>query len=132
MQERAQDPLVRIVHEPMRVVREQHSSTCRISRFGPREQSEEIHLFVEPYEDGSFENQLEQVTAQYHAALESLDLPRHTAVFRRCFLSDASNQIHSVMASALGFGGSPAEAAAVSCIEQPPSTTERSLFWRTT
>jgi enamine deaminase RidA (YjgF/YER057c/UK114 family) len=41
-------------------------------------------------------------------------------VFRRCFLSDASNQIHDVMASALGFGGSPAEAAAVSCVEQPP------------
>ncbi len=104
----------------MRVVREQLSPTCRISRFGPRDQSEEVHLFVEPYEDGSFEHQLEQVTSQYHAALESLDLPRHTAVFRRCFLSDAANQVHSVMASALGFGVSPAEAAAVSCIEQPP------------
>ena len=104
----------------MRVVREQHSPTCRISRFGPRDQSEEIHLFVEPYEDGCFEHQLEQVTTQYHAALESLDLPRHTAVFRRCFLSDAANQIHGVMASALGFGLDPAEAAAVSCIEQPP------------
>ena len=104
----------------MRVVREQLSPTCQISRFGPRDQSEEIHLFVEPYEDGSFEHQLEQVTSQYHAALESLDLPRHTAVFRRCFLSDAANQVHSVMASALGFGAPPAEAAAVSCIEQPP------------
>lgn len=104
----------------MRVVREQHSPTCRISRFGPREQSEEIHLFVEPYEDGCFEHQLEQVTTQYHAALEALGLPRHTAVFRRCFLSDAANQIHGVMASALGFGPPPAEAAAVSCIEQPP------------
>jgi len=120
MQEEVQNPLVRIVHEPMRVVREQHSPTCRISRFGPREQSEEIHLFVEPHEDGCFEHQLEQVTAQYHAALESLDLPRHTSVFRRCFLSDAANQVHSVMDSALGFGTSPAEAAAVSCIEQPP------------
>jgi enamine deaminase RidA (YjgF/YER057c/UK114 family) len=120
MQEKAQNPLVRIVHEPMRVVREQHSPTCRISRFGPREQSEEIHLFVEPHEDGCFEDQLQQVMAQYHAALESLDLPRHTAVFRRCFLSDAANQVNSVMASALGFGVSPAEAAAVSCIEQPP------------
>jgi enamine deaminase RidA (YjgF/YER057c/UK114 family) len=104
----------------MRVVRERHSPTCRISRFGPREQSEEIHLFVEPYEDGCFEHQLEQVTTQYHAALESLDLPRHTAVFRRCFLSDATNQIDGLMASALGFGVSPGEAAAVSCIEQPP------------
>jgi len=104
----------------MRVVREQLSPTCQMSRFGPRDRSEEIHLFVEPYEDGSFEQQLEQVTSQYHAALESLDLPRHTAVFRRCFLSDAANQVHSVMASALGFGVPPAEAAAVSCIEQPP------------
>lgn len=104
----------------MRVVREQLSPTCRISRFGPRERSEEIHLFVEPYEGGSFQEQLEQVTTQYHAALESLDLPRHTAVFRRCFLSDAANQIHVVMASALGLEVPTAEAAAVSCIEQPP------------
>jgi enamine deaminase RidA (YjgF/YER057c/UK114 family) len=104
----------------MRVVREQPSPTCRISRFGPSAQAEEIHLFVQPQRDGCFEDQLEQVTAQYHAALDSLDLPRHTALFRRCFLSDAANQLHAVMASPLGLGVPTAEAAAVSCIEQPP------------
>jgi enamine deaminase RidA (YjgF/YER057c/UK114 family) len=104
----------------MRVLREQFSPTCRISRFGPRGGAEEIHLFMEPDEDGCFEHQLERLTAQYHAALESLDLPRHSAVFRRCFLSDAANQVHGVMASALGLGVPAAESAAVSCIEQAP------------
>ncbi|MBW2542170.1 MAG: hypothetical protein JRF15_08770 [Deltaproteobacteria bacterium] len=120
MQQGAKNPLVNVVDEPMRVVREQYSPTCRISRFGPREKSEEIHLFVEPHGDGCFEDQLKQVAEQYHSALESIGLPRHTAVFRRCFLSDASNQINIVMDSALGFRVPTEEAAAVSCIEQPP------------
>ncbi|HEY5656814.1 MAG TPA: Rid family hydrolase [Myxococcota bacterium] len=104
----------------MRILREQYSPTCRISRFGSLDRAEEVHLLVQPHADGSFEEQLEQVTTQYHAALESLGLPRHTAVFRRCFVSDAANQLPGVMASALGLGVPPAEAAAVSCIEQPP------------
>ena len=106
--------------EQPRVVREQHSPTCRISQFGPPGRSEEVHLFIEPNSDGSFEEQLGQVVAQYHRALEALDLPRHTAVFRRCFLSDAANQLETVMTSPLGFAVAPEEAAAVSCIEQPP------------
>jgi enamine deaminase RidA (YjgF/YER057c/UK114 family) len=107
-------------HQQPRVVREQHSPTCRISRFGPPDRAEEVHLFIEPHSDGSFEEQLGQVVAQYHRALESLDLARHTGVFRRCFLSDAANQLETVVASPLGLAVPPAEAAAVSCIEQPP------------
>ena len=103
-----------------RIVRERYSRACRLSRFEPGNRSEEIHLLIEPLEDGCFEEQLEQVITQYHNALESLDLPRHTAVFRRCFLSDAANQLDIVMASPLGIAVPTSEAAAISCIEQRP------------
>ncbi len=103
-----------------RISREQYSPTCRLSRFEPGNRSEEIHLLIEPPDDGCFEEQLEEVVTQYHNALESLDLPRHTAVFRRCFLSDAANQLDAVMASPLGIAVPTSEAAAISCIEQRP------------
>jgi len=103
-----------------RVVRTQFGPACRISRFKPAGHAEEVHLFIEPGEDGSFEEQLEQIVSVYHQALDRLGLARHTAVFRRCFVSDAANQLEAVMASPLGPGTSAAEAAAVSCIEQPP------------
>ena len=103
-----------------RIVREQYSPTCRISRFEPGSRAEEVHLLIEPLDDGCFDEQLEQVVAQYHDALESLDLPRHSAVFRRCFLSDAANQLDVVMASPLGLAVPESESAAISCIEQRP------------
>ena len=108
-----------------KIVRERHSPTCRLSRFEPGNRAEEVHLLIEPPEDGCFAEQQEQVVTQYHNALESLDLPRHTAVFRRCFLSDAANQLDAVMASPLGIAVPAPEAAAISCIEQRPTSNRK-------
>ncbi len=105
---------------PPKIVRERLSPTCRLSRFEPGSRAEEAHLLIEPPEDGCFAEQLAQVVTQYHNALESLDLPRHTAVFRRCFLSDAANQLDAVMASPLGTAVPSLGSAAISCIEQRP------------
>lgn len=109
-----------ITRDSAPLIRKQHGPTCRSSSFRPARGAEEVHLFIEPERDGSFEDQLEQVVAAYHAALESLNLPRQTAVFRRCLISDAANQLDRIMASPLGLGVPPGEEAAVSCIEQPP------------
>ena len=108
-----------------RIAHDQYSPTCRVSRFEQGGRSEEIHLLIEPPEDGCLEEQVEQVVTQYHDALQSLDLPRHTAVFRRCFLSDAANQLDAVMASPLGIAVPTSEAAAISCIEQPPVSNRK-------
>jgi len=102
------------------VVREQILPTCRLARFATTDGCEEVHLFVEPDTDGPFADQLERVVAIYHRALETLGLARHTVVLRRCFLSDAANQLEMVMASPLGTAAGGAEAAALSCLQQAP------------
>jgi len=111
---------MRTTRDPGPLVRNQHGPTCRSSSFQLEGGADEVHLFIEPETNGSFEDQLRQVVAAYHSALESLDLSRCTAVFRPCLISDAANQLDRVMASPLGFGVPRGEEAAVSCIEQPP------------
>ena len=99
--------------------REQLFPTCRVSRFRPAEGgAEEVHLFIEPDRPGSFDEQLARLVELYEEALLALGLERETAVFRRCYLSDAANQLSTVMSSPLGLAAD--EAVAVSCLEQAP------------
>jgi enamine deaminase RidA (YjgF/YER057c/UK114 family) len=104
---------------------------CRLASFKPVRDAgaEEVHLFIEPTHDGSFESQLADVTRQYHAALDRLKLSRQSAVFRRCFVSDAAEQQELVMASPLGLAVPDAESAAVSCIQQPPLSGKHINLW---
>ena len=103
-----------------RVIRRQLSPTCKLSTFRSEGGADEVHLFIEPSVDGSFAEQVAEVVRAYDEALETLRLPRPTAVFRRLFLSDAANQLDLVMDSPLGHAGPEGKATAVSCIEQPP------------
>ncbi|MCP3916988.1 MAG: hypothetical protein GY711_15675, partial [bacterium] len=103
--------------------------SCRVSSFEVPGGAGEFHLVLEPEHDGSFDEQLEEAIRTYHRALESLGLERHSAVFRRCFVSDAANQLDQVMASPLGLGVPDSEAAAVSCIQQPPVSGRKLAVW---
>jgi enamine deaminase RidA (YjgF/YER057c/UK114 family) len=76
-----------------------------------------------------FADQLDELTRIYHDSLSALGLSRHSAVFRRCFVSDAANQLDAVMASPLGPADEPAEAAAVSCVQQPPLSGRKLALW---
>jgi len=111
------------------LVHRQAEPSCRVSSFEPPGAAAEYHLFLEPERDGSFEEQLEEATGIYYRVLESLGLERHSAVFRRCFISDAANQLDRIMASALGHGVPEGEAAAVSCIQQPPVSGRKLAVW---
>jgi enamine deaminase RidA (YjgF/YER057c/UK114 family) len=103
--------------------------SCRVSVFEPPERAGEFHLFVEPESDGPFADQLEEVSRIYGDALDTLGLPPQSGIFRRCFVSDAANQLDQVMASPLGLGGDGGEAVAVSCIQQPPLSGRKIAIW---
>jgi enamine deaminase RidA (YjgF/YER057c/UK114 family) len=111
------------------VIHRQLGPSCRVSAFEPPARAGEFHLFVEPENDGAFADQLEELTRIYHEALETLGLSPQSGIFRRCFVSDAANQLDQVMASSLGLVGDGGEAAAVSCIQQPPLSGRKIAIW---
>ncbi len=104
---------------PEMVVRK-HGSRCRSTSFSLATGARETHLFLEADVDGTFAEQLDRLVADYHRALDELGLPRYSAVFRRCLISDAANQLQAVMDSPLGRRVPRGEEAAVSVVEQPP------------
>lgn len=63
--------------------------------------------------------QIKHIETHYAAKIKTLGLTPKTAVFRRIFLSDASNQIETVRRSHLA-GDSEGHPIAVSIIQQPP------------
>ena len=111
------------------VTHRQLGPSCRVSAFEPPGRAGEFHLFVEPENDGAFPDQLEELTRIYREALDTLGLSRQSGIFRRCFVSDAANQLDQVMASPLGLVGDGGEAAAVSCIQQPPLSGRKIAIW---
>jgi enamine deaminase RidA (YjgF/YER057c/UK114 family) len=116
-------------YAPPEVVHRQLGHSCRVSTFEPPGRAGEFHLFVEPEHDGAFADQLEELTRIYHEALATLGLSRQSVIFRRCFVSDAANQLDHVMDSPLGLVDDGDEVAAVSCVQQPPLSGRKIAMW---
>jgi enamine deaminase RidA (YjgF/YER057c/UK114 family) len=93
---------------------------------------EELHVTLVPERAASFAEQLGEIEERYDAVLAMLGWGRDTAVFRRCFLSDAANQEAAVRASRIGLASSassPEEHVALSLVEQPPLPEEHVALW---
>jgi enamine deaminase RidA (YjgF/YER057c/UK114 family) len=111
------------------VARRQLGPSCRVSAFEAPGGAREFHLFVEPEHDGAFPDQLEELIRIYHEALNTLGLSARSGIFRRCFVSDAADQLDQVMTSPLGIVNDEGDAAAVSCIQQPPLSGRKIAIW---
>ena len=61
----------------------------------------ECFLTVEPDSNLSFEDQLQSVQQRYENALQAINLPPESAVFRRFHLSDVINQQSPFAATAI-------------------------------
>ena len=78
----------------------------------------ECFLTVEPDSNLSFEDQLQSVQLRYENALQAINLPPESAVFRRFHLSDVINQQSLLQQTAIGATNG---STAVSIVGQPPA-----------
>ena len=95
-----------------------------VARFRGRNGVEEVHLMARPTEYASFGEQLEWLR---RASGEALDA--RSAVLRRFFCSDISNQANLLGESAFSNPRGDDDACAVSCVGQPPGGPAKVAMW---
>lgn len=104
-------------------------AAVQIASFGGETGAEEFHLIVRPLLAGRFEDQLEWILQAYFDALNELGLKPGSAVLRRYFLSDISNQTAALNAQPASNPASPDEPCAISWIGQPPAAPAKVALW---
>jgi enamine deaminase RidA (YjgF/YER057c/UK114 family) len=104
-------------------------ATVSISRFRGQSGVDEYHLIVRPTEHGSIEAQLDWVFRTYRDALDSIGLDTQTAVFRRFFCSDLTNQAGALTAQPFSDPQNQDEPCAVSWVCQPPLPPAKISLW---
>ena len=104
-------------------------ATVSISRFRGQSGVDEYHLIVRPTEHESIEAQLDWVFRAYRDALDSIGLDTQTAVFRRFFCSDLTNQVGALAARPFPNPKNPDEPCAVSWVCQSPLPPAKVSLW---
>ncbi len=104
-------------------------ATVSISRFRGQSGVDEYHLIVRPTEHDSIEAQLDWVFRTYRDALDSIGLDTQTAVFRRFFCSDLTNQAGALAAQPFSDPQNQDEPCAVSWVCQPPLPPAKISLW---
>ena len=104
-------------------------ATVSISRFRGQSGVDEYHLIVRPTEHDSIEAQLDWVFRTYRDALDSIGLDTQTAVFRRFFCSDLTNQAGALAAQPFSGPQNQDEPCAVSWVCQLPLPPAKVSLW---
>ena len=104
-------------------------ATVSISRFRGQSGVDEYHLIVRPTEHDSIEAQLDWVFRTYRDALDSIGLDTQTAVFRRFFCSDLTNQAGTLAAQPFSDPQNQDEPCAVSWVCQLPLPPAKVSLW---
>ena len=104
-------------------------ATVSISRFRGQSGVDEYHLIVRPTEHDSIEAQLDWVFRTYRDALDSIGLDTQTAVFRRFFCSDLTNQAGALAAQPFSDPQNQDEPCAVSWVCQLPLPPAKVSLW---
>jgi hypothetical protein len=104
-------------------------ATVSISRFRGQSGVDEYHLIVRPTEHESIEAQLDWVFRAYQDALDSIGLDTQTAVFRRFFCSDLTNQTGALTARPFSNPQNPDDPCAISHVCQPPLPPAKVSLW---
>ena len=103
--------------------------TLEVARFRGQSGVEEVHLMARPTEYGRFDDQLDWLRRGYHDALEALGLDRRSAILRRFFCSDISNQAHALAACAFSNPRDGSDVCIASWVGQPPSGPAKVALW---
>ncbi len=89
----------------------------------------ELHISIEPLAMASVDDQLRQLAEAYRIVLAAAGTDATSAVFRRLFCSDPTNQVETLAASPLAQPGHRAEACAISIVGQAPVPPARVALW---
>ena len=115
---------------------EHHSLCCgtlpvsvNISCFPGKSRVSEVHLMIRPQRYASFDVQLEWVFQAYRNALISLGLAPGTAILRRFFTSDLSNQAAVLESRPFSNPRNPDVPCAISWVGQPPAFPAKAALW---
>jgi len=92
----------------------------KVRSFAADNGQNEYFLFTEAPGGVVFADGLQQIEEQYNRALSELGLDEDTVVYRRFFISDASNQMETLRQSRLFAGPGCDVKAAVSVVQQRP------------
>ena len=103
--------------------------SVNVSRFEGQSGVDEYHLVVLPTEYESFDTQLEWVSLAYREALDSLGLDTQTAVLRRFFCSDLSNQKAALEARPFSNPRNADQPCAISWAGQAPVPPAEVALW---
>ncbi|MBN1446056.1 MAG: translation initiation inhibitor [Candidatus Omnitrophica bacterium] len=104
------------------------SVEARFSRF--RGQSaDEYHLVFHPLKPAGIETQLDWLSRAYADTLASVGISPETAVFRRFFCSDLTNQAGVLKKTHFSFCSESDNPCAISWICQPPGHTAKACMW---
>ncbi|MBI4557536.1 MAG: translation initiation inhibitor [Candidatus Hydrogenedentes bacterium] len=104
-------------------------ASVNVSRFRGPSGVSEFHFVVRPTEYGAIQIQLEWLLHAYREALDSFGLDMQTAVLRRFFCSDLSNQVSALEACPFSNPRNAAEPCAVSWVCQPPFPPAKVALW---
>ncbi|OPZ82151.1 MAG: putative aminoacrylate peracid reductase RutC [bacterium ADurb.Bin429] len=103
--------------------------TVSASRFAGRDGVEEYHLMLTPTAGADVATQLRWLEQAHDHACAALGLDTGTAIFRRLFCSDLSNQTEALAASPLANPREPGDCCVVSLVCQPPVPPARVALW---
>lgn len=102
---------------------------ANISSFMGGSGVDEYELMIRPTRYGSIEEQLDWVLRAYRMALTEMSIDTHTAVFRRFFCSDLSNQIGALEAEPVANPRNVNDPCAVSWVRQAPMPPVKVALW---
>lgn len=102
-----------------------------VSRFVGEGGVREYHLTLRSSIFGreGFENQMTDLLSAYRHALDVLQLPANTTVFRRYFCSDLANQASALGNYPMANPRNPDVPCAISWIGQPPAPPAKASLW---
>lgn len=107
----------------------QYPVSVRVSCFRGAGGVVEYHIVARPIECGSIEQQLEWVWRAYRNALDWLQTDTRSAVLRRFFCSDLSNQVDALEGRAFSNPRNTGEPCAISWVRQPPLPPGKVAMW---
>jgi enamine deaminase RidA (YjgF/YER057c/UK114 family) len=101
----------------------------RVSRFAPDGALGELHITITPTRPAPVDIQLNWLEQAYRATLTASGTDGRSAVLRRLFASDPSNQAPALAASSLTNSGQGEDRCAESVIGQPPVGPAKVALW---
>jgi enamine deaminase RidA (YjgF/YER057c/UK114 family) len=104
-------------------------AVVQVSHFRGAGGASDYHLLVRPIVHGTMDTQLDCVAQAYQGALAACGLGPGTALLRRFFCSDLTNQSPALSGRALTSRESPDEPCAVSWVNQPPAPPAKVALW---